>query len=39
VSTDSSFGIRHTGREDARGPVRIEASRGQSLIVSCYNWL
>jgi hypothetical protein len=37
VRRDSSSGIRHSGREDARGPVRNGASRRDSLIVSCLN--
>jgi hypothetical protein len=37
VSSDSSFVIRRTGREDSRGPARNGASCKQSLIVSCYN--
>jgi hypothetical protein len=35
VSRNSSFVIRHSGREDARGAVRNGASFSQSLIVSC----
>jgi hypothetical protein len=37
-SSDSSFVIRHSGREDTRSPVRYGASLRQSLILSCYNW-
>jgi hypothetical protein len=39
VGRDSPFGIRHSGREDTRSPVRNGASLKQPLIVSCYNWL
>jgi hypothetical protein len=35
VAGDSSFVIRHSGREDTRSPVRNGASLRQSLIVSC----
>jgi hypothetical protein len=31
VSSDLSFLIRHSGREDARGPVRNAANLRQSL--------
>jgi hypothetical protein len=31
------FVFRHSGREDARGPVRTGASRRHLLIVSCHN--
>jgi hypothetical protein len=37
VTNDSSSVISHSGREDARGPVRNGASLRQSLIVSCYD--
>jgi hypothetical protein len=33
VSSNSSFIIHYSGREDARGPVRNGASHRQSLIV------
>jgi hypothetical protein len=36
VSSDFSFAIRQSGREDTRGPVTNRASLRQSLIVSCY---
>jgi hypothetical protein len=39
VGSDSSFDIRHSGREDIRCPGRNGESRKQPLIVNCYNWL
>jgi hypothetical protein len=36
VNSDSSFVIRHSGREGTRGPERNGASRRQLLIVSCF---
>jgi hypothetical protein len=37
VSSGSSFGIRHSGREYARGPARNGASLRMPLTVSCDN--
>jgi hypothetical protein len=37
VSSDLFFVIRHSGRDDARGPVRNGANPRQSLVVSCHD--
>jgi hypothetical protein len=37
VSRNSSFVIRHSRKEDARGPARNGGSRIQSVILSCHN--
>jgi hypothetical protein len=34
---EQEFFVRHSRREDARGPERNRASRRQSVIVSCQN--
>jgi hypothetical protein len=39
VSSDTSFVIHRSRREDTRGLLRNGASLRQPLIVSCYNWL